>query len=59
MTNSIKKLFRKILSEQTYRKLQDLRTTIYMKICPKTGISIIFRSVLGYDMSWNNPQDLN
>lgn len=59
MTNSIKKLFRKILSEQTYRKLQDLRTTIYMKICPKTGISIIFRSVLGYDMSWDNPQDLN
>ena len=59
MTNFIKHIFRKILSEQTYRKLQDLRTTIYMKICPKTGISIIFRSVLGYDMSWDNPQDLN
>lgn len=30
-----------------------------MKINPKKGISIIFRSVLGYDMSWDNPQDLN
>lgn len=59
MTNSIKTIFRKILSEQTYKKLQDLRTFIYMKINPKGAISMIFHSVMGYEMSWDNPQDLN
>ena len=59
MTNFIKNIFRKILSERTYKKLQDLRTVIYMKISPKGAISMIFRSVMGYEMSWDNPQDLN
>lgn len=47
------------MSERTYRSLQDFRTRIYMKINPKGAISMIFRSVMGYDMSWDNPQDLN
>ncbi len=59
MTESVKKIFKHILSEQTYENLQDLRTKIYMKINPKRGISMIFRSALGYDMPWDNPQDLN
>ena len=59
MVKFIKKLCRRILTEQTYSRLQDLRNKVYMKIDPKGGISMIFRSVLGYDMSWENPQDLN
>lgn len=59
MTEFIKKFFKSIASGQTYKKLQDLRTVIYMKISPKRGISMIFRSVLGYEMPWDNPQDLN
>jgi hypothetical protein len=59
MTESVKKLFKSVLSEQNYKKLQDLRTKIYMKISPRKGVGMIFRSFLGYDMPWDNPQDLN
>lgn len=59
MAEYVKKIFKHILPGQTYRQLQDFRTKLYMMISPKRGISMIFRSVLGYDMPWDNPQDLN
>lgn len=55
----LKQLASKILTPEQYLRLQMLRNRLYMRLDPKACISMLFRSVLGYDMNWNDPQDLN
>ena len=59
MINSIKHINKQILGQEIYSKLQTFKMLVYMKVCPKRGISMLFRSIMGYNMSWENPQDLN
>ena len=59
MINSIKHITKQILGQEIYSKLQTFKMLVYMKVCPKRGISMLFRSIMGYNMSWENPQDLN
>lgn len=55
----IKQLANNILTPEQYQQSQKLRNCIYLRLAPKACISMLFRSVLGYDMNWSDPQDLN
>lgn len=59
LIESIKKVVKVVIPEQLYVDLLLCRNRLYLKINPKGCISMLFRSVMGYDMSWENPQDLN
>lgn len=55
----LKQLANNILTPAQYQQLQRLRNRIYLRLAPKACISMLFRSILGYDINWRNPQDLN
>lgn len=55
----IKQLANNVLTPAQYHHLQMLRNRLYLRLAPKACISMLYRGVLGYDMNWDNPQDLN
>lgn len=59
MRKLITSIFKTILPKNVYDKLWNAKNYIHFKVSPKGYISEVFHSAMGYEMSWENPKDLN